>query len=348
VTGFVPARELSRAYYDEVLAPVLDGVPHAAASLGAGSDVLGYDTERSADHGWGPRVQVFVDAARVDELRDAIDRAAPSEFRGRPNQPRDGETIGRLIEVTSLGPWLELHLGFDPRDEITTRDWLTTPQQLILEVTAGAVFHDDAGELSRVRDALGWYPHDVWLWLMASQWQRIGQEEPFVGRTAEVGDDLGSGILVARLVRDVMRLCFLQERRYAPYSKWLGTAFSRLAAAEEIGPMLGAALAAPEFAPREAALVAAYEAMARRHNALGVTPALDTVASGFYSRPFRVIRAERFAAALQEAVTDPWLRARRLVGSVDQFADSTDVLSHGTRPRRLGGIYDGSAYDGTA
>ncbi len=342
MTGFTPARELSRSYYEEVLAPLVVGVPHAAASLGAGSDVLGYETERSSDHGWGPRVQLFVDAGAVEELRDEVDRAAPPEFRGHPNQPRDGETIGRLTEVSALGPWLELHLGFDPRAGVTTRDWLTTPQQLVLEVVAGEVFHDEDRELTGVRDALAWYPHEVWVWLMACQWQRIGQEEPFVGRTAEVSDDLGSRVLAARLARDVMRLCFLQERHYAPYAKWLGTAFARLDAAKEVGPALEKALRASTFSEREDGLVTACEAVARRHNRLGLTPPLAETASLFYNRPFRVIWAERFATALEEAVSDPWLRSRPLplVGSIDQFADSTDVLSHPDRARRLSSIYD--------
>jgi hypothetical protein len=66
----------------------------------------------------------------------------------------------------------------------------------------------------------------------------------FPGRAAEAGDPLGCRVLVARLVRDVMRLCLLLERRYAPYPKWLGTAFARLDSAATIGPLLAAALAA--------------------------------------------------------------------------------------------------------
>jgi hypothetical protein len=84
----------------------------------------------------------------------------------------------------------------------------------------------------------------VWRWLLASQWRRIAQEEAFVGRAAEVGDDLGSRVVTARLVRDLMRLCLLLERAYAPYSKWLGSAFARLDAAGEVGPWLAIALAA--------------------------------------------------------------------------------------------------------
>ena len=46
------------------------------------------------------------------------------------------------------------------------------------------MFHDGAGELTRTRARLAWYPRDVWLYLLACQWQRIGQEEAFPGRCA--------------------------------------------------------------------------------------------------------------------------------------------------------------------
>lgn len=120
-------------------------------------------------------------------------------------------------------------------------DWLATPTQTLLEVVAGAVFHDDFG-LADVRSALAWYPDDVWRYVLACQWSRIAEEEAFVGRTAEVGDALGSSVVAARLVRDLMRLCLLMHRRYPPYSKWLGSAFASLPCASELTPLFARAL----------------------------------------------------------------------------------------------------------
>jgi hypothetical protein len=60
--------------------------------------------------------------------------------------------------------------------------------------------------------------------MLTCQWQRISQEEPFPGRCAEAGDELGSALITARLARDSLRLVMLMRRRYPPYSKWLGTA----------------------------------------------------------------------------------------------------------------------------
>lgn len=179
---------------------------------------------------------------------------------------------------------------------VSTLDWLLTPQQRLLEVTAGPVFADD-GRLAPVRAELAWYPDDVWFWILAAQWRRIAQEESFAGRAAERADELG----------------FLLERRHAPYSKWFGTAFAALDAAAEVGPPLEAALAATAGREREDALVPAYEAVARRQVAL--TPGPEPQVCPYFSRPFRVIGGDRFAEACLERVADPRLRALPLVAA---------------------------------
>ena len=338
--GFVQGTELARSYYSEIVAPLV-GVPHAAAHVGWGSDVLGYDDERSTDHGWGPKVHVFVDAGLVDEVRDAVERGLPDEFRGWPTRYGwDDVPAQHHVVVAELGAWLLERLGLDPRLGMGPADWLALPQQLLLEVTRGAVFHDPSGELAAVRGALAWYPQDVWLWLLACAWRRLDQEEPFVGRAAEVGDELGSRVLAARLARDLVRLCFLLERTYAPYSKWLGTAFARLDAHDEVGPALERALVATAHSAREDALVEAALAVARRHNASGLTHEVEAEARPFHGRPFRVLGSGRFVDACLARVEDAFLRSLPLVGAVDQWADSTDVLSDPTVAGRARFFYE--------
>lgn len=62
-SGFIGGLELSRRFYREAVRPLLErpfpDLPHAAALLGTGSDVLGFDTEMSTDHDWGPSVVLF-------------------------------------------------------------------------------------------------------------------------------------------------------------------------------------------------------------------------------------------------------------------------------------------------
>ena len=338
-----------RTFHRDVLAGIADNIPHAAAALGEGSEILGFDTERSTDHGWGPRAQIFVRADAVESLRARIDARLPETFQGWPVRYYRWQT-GRVehhVGVTTVGEWLTSHLGFDPRVSLTVGAWLGSPQQILLEVTGGTVFRDDSGELTRIREMLAWYPHDLWLWMMASQWQRLQDDESLIGRTADVGDDLGSRLVAARIAQGAVRLCFLQERRYAPYAKWLGSAFARLDAATEVGPLLHGVLAAADFASREHALVRLYETLARRHNALGVTAPLSTATGAFAVgiggavRPFRVLNADRFVQACLASIGDEHLRRLPVVGSIDQITAPTDLLIHFTDwPRQLGALYE--------
>lgn len=346
---FVPGLELSRALY-EATAPILarhfPDLAYGAGRLEAGSEVLGFDTARSMDHDWGPRLTVFLAekdhtperAAAIRRiLAEELPRAVlgvPTHFHGglvtrTTDRPIDhGVAVATLRGV--LKGWLGLEHGVDT--PLAPEEWLVIPEQQLRAFTSGAVFRDDIGELARARATLRWYPRDTWLYLLAAQWLRIDQEEPFLGRCGEVGDDLGSRVVAAGLVREVMHLCFLLERRYAPYSKWFGSAFAQLACAPRLTPALTGALAADTWQERECCLNAALEAVAELHNGLGLTAPLDPRVSPFHDRPFRVIHADRFWGALRDAVQDEALRRlmadqHAIIGSTSQWADSTDVRS---------------------
>ncbi len=345
---FIPGLELARLFYAEAVRPLLDtyvpGLVHTAALIGPGSEVLGFDTPRSTDHDWGPRLQLFLPdetaaagaAAHVCELLAA---RVPAEFRGYPtvflrSGSRPGLRPTHHVLVAGLRSWLTGWLHFDPAGPIGLADWLGTPTQKLAEITGGAVFHDGLAEttasLSEIRARLSWYPHDIWLYVLACQWQRISQEEPFPGRCAEVGDELGSMVITARLARDLIRLALLLQRRYPPYSKWLGTALGRTPAGRDLRPLLSAALSASTWRDREQNMARAYEMVARLHNAIGVTPALDpAVRPTFYDRPYQIPEGGRFVRALRDQIRDEYVRSLPLTGGVDQFIDSTDALGDG-------------------
>jgi hypothetical protein len=73
---------------------------------------------------------------------------------------------------------------------------------------------------------------------------------------------------------------------------------------------------------------------------LNLTPPVDPEVRLFYKRPFRVLGGDRFAEACMAAIQDEWLKGQPLMGSVDQFVDSTDVLSSAHRSQLLANIYD--------
>ena len=61
---FVPGLQLSAAFYQEALAPAMrrhfPNLQYAAARIGAGSDVLGFDDARSTDHFRGPLLHLLL------------------------------------------------------------------------------------------------------------------------------------------------------------------------------------------------------------------------------------------------------------------------------------------------
>ncbi|MFD2415371.1 DUF4037 domain-containing protein [Amycolatopsis pigmentata] len=353
--AFISGVELSGRLYDEAVHPLLSqhfpGLAHTATLIGPGSEVLGFDTARSTDHDWGPRLQLFLHPDDLAEhgarISDILAEQLPTTIAGySTNLVPIGDqgtrhmrpALGRIqhgIVVAELGAWLTGYLGFDLRDEITTLDWLTTPTQVLAGATAGAVFHDGLAQLHPVRRQLAWYPDDVWRYILACQWQRVSQEEPFVGRCGDVGDELGSAIIAARLARDLMRLCLLLNRVYPPYNKWLGSAFARLPCATRLAPILTTAMAATDWHEREHHLASAYEAVAALHNETGLTEPVDPRTRSFHDRRYRVLHAERFTAALIATIRDPALRDLPLTGAIDQFVDSTDALGSRTLTRRL-------------
>lgn len=354
---FIPGMELAERLYQEAVKPILTEhfpeLGYSAALIGEGSDVLGFDTPQSIDHDWGPRLLLFLSeadyASRRAEIDHVLRRELPVEIEGHSTNfgwHEDGTRVMVAVEsgpvnhriaLLSVPSFFTHWLNFDPEGEIGAADWVSVPEQQLLMLTAGRVFHDGLGRLEPIRARLSYYPHDVWLYLLAAQWRRIEQEEAFVGRCAQVGDDLGSRLVVTRLVRDLMRLCFLMERRYAPYIKWFGSAFAGLECAPEMLPILTGALQAGSWGERQASLSAAYEAAARMHNALGITAPLTAEVSYFYQRPFLVIHADRFVEAIRaEIESEQVLALPEHLGSVDQWVDSTDAWEHA---RRIGAVY---------
>lgn len=119
-----------------------------------------------------------------------------------------------------------------------------------------------------------------------------------------MSDELGAALIAAQIVRDLMSLCFLIEKRYIPYLKWFGTAFSRLTAAPMLTPLFEATLAARDWHEREVYLSQAYQIVAEKHDALNITEPLPTKVSQFHNRPFLVIHGNDFSAAINRTIVD--------------------------------------------
>ncbi len=363
---FLPGLSLARQFFHQAVAPIIqDGCPglrYSAALIGDGSEVLGYDSEMSTDHDWGPRVMLFLrpaDHARhAQTLQDLLSQRLPYQFAGystnfglptvgegdsgtRIAQSIDAGPVNHRVDILTIDGYLRAASGISAEQPLSAADWLSLPQQKLLSLTAGGLFRDDLN-LAALRMRLAWYPHDVWLYLLACGWSRIGQDEHLAPRAALAGDELGAALIAGRLVRSIMQLCFLMARTYAPYAKWFGSAFAELPCAGELIPALRRAQIAENDGVRRSALCRAYESLNRQHNALELTEAIQPALLPFHGRGFLVSGAWRYAEALIQRIGDEQLRAvvaRALIGSIDQFSDNTDLREATHLRQKIAALY---------
>jgi len=344
---FVSGLKLSGLYFERCVKPIIKSklpfLRYSAGLIGSGSEVLGYDDSQSRDHNWGPRLIIFLRESEFDK-RAAIDTELrnnlPHEFLGystnfgKPDERgvrllkrSKSAEVNHFIVFSTVRSFFKEYIGIDPYQKLERLSWLSLPQQKLLTLIKGKIFHDDLG-LNKTIRMFEYYPRDVWLFLLASQWEKISQYEAFVARAAVVGDDLGSRILATRIVRYLMELCFLMEKKYASYSKWFGTAFAELRIAGELSPILTKILSSPSIKDSEKLLGNAYSIVAKKHNSLKMTKLMDTQVSKYYDRPYLIIHADAFAKEIRKGIRDPILRRVPLIGSVDQLIDNEDVTLH--------------------
>jgi hypothetical protein len=362
MSDFVRGLELGEQFYTEAAKPIIDAyfpsLRYSAAMLGWSSEVLGYDDVESTDHNWGPRFQLFLSKQDYEKyqspLNESLSETLPLEFRGYPTNfgvSAQGDQlvmkrvevgpVNHKIDIETIEGRFESTLGCNPYKEIEVAEWLSFSEHKLLAFTSGKVFYDGLGELEVVRRKFSYYPNDVWLYLLACQWKKIADEEAFVGRAGYAGDELGSMVIAARLVRNLMQLCFLIERKYAPYSKWFGTAFFRLKCSQELSPVFQEALIATSWKEREARLARAYEIIVRLHNELQVTEPIDEKVSEYYGRPYLILHGGRIGAAIWQKITSEEIKSIEFWGgSVNQLVESDGEISNVQLCQKLRVLYE--------
>ena len=357
---FIPGMQLCEKFYKEVVKVLVETEFHelkySAGLIDYGSEVLGFDTECSTDHHWGPRLLLFLspkDIGKKKKISDYLSKNLPVRFHGYSTHFGDpdkkgvqllskakvGQPINHRIEIHTIKSFFKNYLLINPSDDLTTSDWLTLPEQKLRTIRSGKIFYDQLG-LKSIQKKLHYFPKDVWLYMLASEWMKISQEEPFVGRSGDVGDELGSRIIAARLVQSIMKLCFLMEQEYTPYSKWFGSAFLRLKCAKKLSPILGNVFSDKNWKEREKYLSQAYKLIAQMHNNFNITKPLATNVSSFHDRPYVVIHGDIFANKLKRKIKDPTVKKISAnIGSVNQLSNTVDLLEDDKLLKKLKVLY---------
>ena len=222
--------EISKAYFEEFGLPMLeeqfpDVLPLIAAGLfGSGSECLGYDDDVSSDHDMEPGFCIFLPGEDKVDRRTAflLERAyakLPREYGGLRRSlmsPVGGARHG----VFRTGEFFAEKTGSSD-GILTNGQWLSLPEQALLECTNGVIFTDHYGEVSLIRQRLAFYPEDIFKKKLAGQLLLMAQSGQYnYARCLKHGENAAAQLAVNEFVKSTISAVFLLNRRYQPYYKW--------------------------------------------------------------------------------------------------------------------------------
>lgn len=219
--------ELARNYYETYGKKLIDAVEpalfHRAAFglCGEGSQCFGYDDTFSQDHDFAPGFCIWLSdadfAAYGQVLQQAYDNL-PDTFLGFSTQ--------NILATDRLGvmPISRFYQRFtgSPTGPATLLDWLMTPEAQLASATNGAIFHDEDGAFTAVRNRLlAFYPEDVLRKKIAARAAIMAQAGQYnLLRLIKRGDVVAATLALARFTEATISMVHLLNRRYTPFYKW--------------------------------------------------------------------------------------------------------------------------------
>ncbi len=222
--------EISRAYFEQFGLPMLeerfpDLLPHVAAGLfGSGSECFGFDDEVSRDHDFDPGFMLLLPGEDVVGRRRAfeLERAyasLPKEFMG-VKRPAMAPVGGARRGVMRLAEVFEGKVGSSD-GVLTVGQWFEVPAHALAEAVNGAVFYDEAGELTAVRARLAHYPEDIRRKKLAGHLLLAAQAGQYnYERCLRHGEPAAAQLAVIEFSKSVMEAVFLLNDVYQPFYKW--------------------------------------------------------------------------------------------------------------------------------
>ncbi len=228
--GTMKGLEIARAYWQEYGQEMLNRdfpelAEKAAAGLcGSGSECLGYDDSISEDHDFEPGFCLFLPGEEEVDRREAfrLERAyaaLPKEFRGyrrAPLSPVGGNRHG----VIRLADFLREKTG-TADGQLTKAQWLTVPEQNLLEVTDGEIWQDRDGRMTEIRRRLARMPEDIRLRKLSGELLIMNQSGQYNYRRCLDHGETGAALLASgAFVRAAIHALLLLDGKYMPYYKW--------------------------------------------------------------------------------------------------------------------------------
>ena len=222
--------ELSKAFYEQYGRPMLheqfaDYEELIAVALcGSGSECFGFDDDVSTDHDFEPGFCLFLPGEDVIDRRTAflLERAyakLPKEFEGFRRSlmnPVGGNRHG----VLRMDDFFLQKVGAAD-GELCAEQWLTIPEFYLAEATNGAVFRDDCGAFSAIREKLSAMPEDIRRKKLAGELLTMAQSGQYnYNRCLSHGETGAAQMAAFEFVKAAIHTVFLLNKTYMPYYKW--------------------------------------------------------------------------------------------------------------------------------
>lgn len=278
--------DLARGYWMSCGAPMMERdfpelLPKVAVGLcGAGSECFGYDDEVSRDHDFEPGFCLFLPGEDVVSRREEflLERAyarLPGEFKGFARSRLSPVGGNRHGPIRASRFWEE-HTG-TPDGRPTPAEWLLLPDYALAEATNGAIFRDDSGFFTRVREGLV-PPEDVVNKKLAGALFIMGQAGQYnVPRCLAHGERAASRLAAAKFVQAALHAEHLVNGCFLPYYKWAFRSLLRLPFGREAAMMLECALNG-DLSAIESVCAGVAHALRERDPALPDTCEMETLA----------------------------------------------------------------------
>ena len=244
--------DISHQFFEQVVKPILlEHFPQetgqtAFGVFGLGSEALRLDDDYSRDHHWGLRIDALMPAEvfehKQGEIMRVLSANLPPTFQG--HSLREGHVAGTGLAPDSLPAFLIRSIGIDHPPQ-SYQEWLNLPEEDIIHIINGEVWHDPVGKLSAIRNLfLQYYPEPVRLRRIA-HWCRYfsGMGTYALKRAIVRNNEFYAVTTFAKAVRLGVQIAFMLDKHYYPYDKWLMAYFKRLPRLyQPLGPLVDEAV----------------------------------------------------------------------------------------------------------
>lgn len=245
-----------RRFYEKYGAPMIHEIfpeyEHriAVGMVGEGSDCFGFDDEISKDHDYGIGFCMWLlpeDDQQIGEaLQKEYDRLLEEYHQRRINsRGYDADIIDLFLKkrrgVFEIHAFYEELLGTgaiwnmqedgskQPEDESRQKEpllddvWQRLPEERLATAVNGEVFRDDLGTFTAIREQIrAYYSDEIRRNRIAEKLHEFSQyAQSNYPRMMARKDYVTATICMAEGMKAAMELCYLLDKVYAPYYKWM-------------------------------------------------------------------------------------------------------------------------------